>query len=182
MFLKRLTFMAIAYATLAVSRPSAASIVYTVISFPGDQEGATLTGTITTDGTIGVITATEIIAWQFSVSKPSQTPYSFASTDSNPLIINPIASADASNFYVTDGGGVGFTSDSGTIICDNDTDQYASAIPGPDFVPGWFDSALTVLPTDGSDWLIASVAAAVPEPSCFTFLLVVCPLMLRRVR
>jgi hypothetical protein len=44
------------------------SIVYNLQSYPDLQNGYTVSGTITTDGTIGTLTSANITAWSFLVT------------------------------------------------------------------------------------------------------------------
>lgn len=61
-----------------------AALVYQLENFPSDQDGAQLTGTITTDGTVdGFITEANILSWEFTVDKPGGIQYTVASTESN---------------------------------------------------------------------------------------------------
>lgn len=50
----------------------AASITYTLQSYPSLQSGLNLTGSITTDGTIGVLAANDIMAWSFELTNGYQ--------------------------------------------------------------------------------------------------------------
>jgi len=47
------------------------SIVYQIQIYADLQNGYTLSGTITTDGTIGTLTSADVTAWSFSVSGPT---------------------------------------------------------------------------------------------------------------
>lgn len=46
-------------------------ITYDFIDYPEYQNGCTLSGTVTTDGTLGAITNANIISWQFTITGPS---------------------------------------------------------------------------------------------------------------
>jgi len=53
---------------LAATGGAKASSTYNIVNDPLDQNGYTLSGTITTDGTLGVLTNANITAWSYTVS------------------------------------------------------------------------------------------------------------------
>jgi hypothetical protein len=57
----------VALFALATADASAGSITYNIINMPEYQSGVTVTGTITTDGTIGDVSE-HITAWSFQIS------------------------------------------------------------------------------------------------------------------
>jgi len=74
---------------LALASASAGEITYNIVNSPVDQTGSTLhggsgtwtvTGTITTDGTIGTLSTSDITAWAFTLESGSLS-YSASSTD-----------------------------------------------------------------------------------------------------
>jgi hypothetical protein len=69
------------------------SIVYNLVNYADLQNGYTLSGTITTDGTIGTLTPADVSAWSFSVTGP----FSFQATSLSPgatdVVLNLSASA-----------------------------------------------------------------------------------------
>jgi hypothetical protein len=69
-------------AVLLFALPSGAfaNITYNLNSFAADQNGYSLSGSITTDGTIGVLKKMDIVAWTWTVTNGSTT-YSASSTD-----------------------------------------------------------------------------------------------------
>lgn len=63
-----------------------ANIVYNILNYPADQNGAELSGSITTDGTLGILSESEVISWTFSVTPTvvsGGVPYTRSSTDAN---------------------------------------------------------------------------------------------------
>jgi PEP-CTERM motif len=81
MFTKLLKLCLIA--AWAVSAPVFASIVYTV-SFHGQFQGSDLTGSVTTDGTLGALSAANIVAWSFSSAGAANMPaFAFSNLDPN---------------------------------------------------------------------------------------------------
>ncbi len=49
----------------------AGQITYSIQNYAADQAGSTLTGSITTDGNLGTLTAADIVAWTWTVTPPS---------------------------------------------------------------------------------------------------------------
>ncbi len=58
-----------------------ASISYAIRNYPADQNGANVTGIITTDGTLGVISSNNILSWTWTISAPGVFDYTLNSTD-----------------------------------------------------------------------------------------------------
>ena len=72
----KVLFPLAAAALLAVSLPQASrasSIVYSIVDYPGLESGWTVSGTITTDGTIGTLNVSDITAWSFTFTKAGTT-------------------------------------------------------------------------------------------------------------
>ena len=62
----------------------AGSITYDIVNYPDLQNGWTLSGTITTDATMGPITQLDITSWTWSITKVVDNivrDYTFRSTD-----------------------------------------------------------------------------------------------------
>jgi hypothetical protein len=55
--------------TLGMAGITHADDIYTLKSSSNLQKGSTLSGTIRTDGTIGILTPSNIISWNFTISK-----------------------------------------------------------------------------------------------------------------
>jgi len=75
--------LAIAVIMLVASgsgRTRAGSITYQLVNYPAYQNGWTLSGSITTDGTIGQIASSDIESWTWTVSMNGST-YTATSTD-----------------------------------------------------------------------------------------------------
>ena len=72
----RRSALAAAYLSVAVfllasvSNACAVTITYDLVNYPSDQNGWTLSGFITTDGTIGAITRADILSWSFTATGP----------------------------------------------------------------------------------------------------------------
>jgi len=72
---KKVLFPLAAAALLAVCLPQAsrASMIYDIVDYPGLENGWTLSGTITTDGTIGTLSASDITAWSWTLTNGATT-------------------------------------------------------------------------------------------------------------
>jgi hypothetical protein len=79
---------------------SAGSIAYNLVDMPADQNGFTVSGTITTDGAIGNLANSDITTWSVTISQGG-TSETFTSGDSGPIvnILNNLV-ATASEIYV----------------------------------------------------------------------------------
>jgi hypothetical protein len=79
----------------AVPCSARADLTYNIQNYPADQNGATLTGTITTDGTIGALGATDILSWTWTITPSGGTATTFSSTDANAsmILVTPVASS-----------------------------------------------------------------------------------------
>ena len=72
-----------------------ADLIYNIQNYPSDQSGHTLSGTITTDGTIGTLTSGNIVSWVVTLDGTE----SFRSTDSG--AITGVESLDATSTNLT---------------------------------------------------------------------------------
>jgi hypothetical protein len=66
---------------LLVSQTTNAATTYTIQNYQADQNGATVTGTITTDGTLGVITVANILKWTWTISAHGLSSFTLSSSD-----------------------------------------------------------------------------------------------------
>jgi len=64
---------------------SAGSITYQINNYPAVQNGFSLSGTITTDGTIGDLAVKDITAWSWTITELGLS-YTYKSTDKNVFI------------------------------------------------------------------------------------------------
>ena len=65
----------------AARTAEAGAIIYAIQNYPADQDGYTLSGTITTDGVIGGLAASDIVSWSWTISYPGESPVTFSSSD-----------------------------------------------------------------------------------------------------
>jgi hypothetical protein len=176
--------------TLSLSTNEAtADIIYEWVNLPADQDGAQLSGTITTDGTIGFITESNILTWSFTVAKTGYPSYSASSTASNASIfIDSTSSLETTTNSLELNGeftiGLNIDQSTGQTLIRwnpaNVTQLYFSN-SNSSVDPGWvtFDPAGF---GGGNVWTIANVSA-VPEPGSlgmFGLLLVGAALRRRR--
>ena len=141
------------------------TITYDLQNFPALQNGYTLSGSITTDGTIGTLSNSDVVAWSFSVTGPqaytltSQDPACFAylngviATATSLIIPVPVPTPGlVGNFLTlisegTDFGGspgLRYIRDGGTTGSPPE-DQYSMALGSPiPFQPNyaWLTTAL----------------------------------------
>lgn len=141
------------------------SITYDLQNFAALQNGYTLRGTITTDGTIGALTASNVVAWSFSVTGPqaytltSQDPNTLVSTLSGVIatatsLIIPVPAQGVQSdgiFLISNGTNFGgspglrYYRQGDTIPGESPYDQYDMSVPSPiPLIPNyaWLDTAL----------------------------------------
>ncbi|MGC1718172.1 MAG: PEP-CTERM sorting domain-containing protein [Isosphaeraceae bacterium] len=72
--MQKTTLIAITLFTLLTLPPAvlAGSMTYDIVNYPADQNGWTLSGTITTDGKIGDLAATDILSWSYTITTEQQ--------------------------------------------------------------------------------------------------------------
>ena len=72
----RLLAAAVATALIAAARMAqAGQITYTIQNYPADQQGASLSGEITTDGVTGSLATTDIVSWSWTITPSGGTPF-----------------------------------------------------------------------------------------------------------
>ncbi len=141
------------------------SITYDLQNFAALQNGCTLSGTITTDGTIGVLSSADVVAWSFSVTGPqaytltSQDPNTVVSTLSGVIatatsLIIPVPAQGVQSdgiFLISNGTNFGgspglrYYRQGDTIPGESPYDQYDMTVPSPiPLIPiyAWLDTAL----------------------------------------
>jgi hypothetical protein len=156
------------------------SIVYNIQNYADLQNGFTLSGTITTDGTIGTLTSADVTAWSFSVAGP--TPYQLTSQNPGAFLVVSNLTASATELSLAHTNTIGLI-EGLTLVGPQPTAfpilSY-QRIPGADVYTSfgdqgansWSDFAPSPpgLSLGGSTWIIAT-AATVPEPGTLTLAL-----------
>jgi PEP-CTERM motif len=80
----RKTILAAALVTMlfnAARITEAGEITYSIQNYPSDQQGATLSGTITTDGVVGNLAATDVLSWSWTITPLGGTSFTLSSSD-----------------------------------------------------------------------------------------------------
>jgi hypothetical protein len=181
--LRRFTLVAASAISLWCS-PAQANIIYSLVNYPDDQNGWTLSGSITTDGKSGALTSTDVLSWSWTVTSGT-TAYTFRSTDPGAFFGQESAPPDliatSSALSVPFNQSVGMQDDSGvtlpTVIeWSNNwgsgpfSNEYLAQlhVPPASVTTFW----QTVDPTSfiASGYVIATAAPTVPEPSTLTLL------------
>jgi len=166
-----------------------AEVVYNIVDYPSLENGWTVSGTITTDGTIGTLTARDITAWSFTLTNGGTTDtWSSAvigATYSRTTVAGITATATELEIMGTPGPdqafqldlGYGGSGTGGEMFWTRDGSFSAISEPATDVYYGkfggtslFFDSAnnppgLTL--TDSTNWVLAeapSQSSATPEP------------------
>jgi hypothetical protein len=160
-------------------------ITYHIQNYAALQNGYTLSGTITTDGTLGVLASSDIASWTFTVTKGSFSS-TMNSTDpgtsaalsnltatATQILLPPPLSATDFNFF-------NLTNTAGQGLVYNQNPQplgvfpfYVASTPDNHGNPYWFDSTPPPPSLGGTTWVIAQVSQAptVPEPASLTLAL-----------
>ena len=158
----------------------AGDITYNIQSYDSLQNGFTLSGTITTDGTLGVLASSDIASWTFTITKGSFSS-TMNSTDPGTLVAlsnltatatqillpPPSSATDFNLFELTNTGGEG-------LVYDQNPQPpgfpyYVGSTPGNlgNSFFCWFDSTPPPPSLGGTTWVIAQV----PEPASLTLTL-----------
>ena len=146
----------------AVPTRATADIIYNLVNDPVDQQGYTLSGTITTDGALGPISGDDFVAWTFTISGFG-TSGTFSSTDQGAVADFSATStvATTTSIMITEFSNLTKGSDEEiNLVWSPSIQGYAGSV---DSVTGWSANPLSGF--QGSTWTIATAASAVPEPS-----------------
>jgi hypothetical protein len=72
---------------LVAAQDASASIQYDFVDYPAYENGYTLAGSLTTDGTTGAITSNDILNWSFTISQGTTQLYSLSSSSGGSLLL-----------------------------------------------------------------------------------------------
>jgi hypothetical protein len=160
------------------------SITYNIQNYPALQNGYTLTGTITTDGNLGIISNTDITAWNYTITQGPNIIYQETSTahgsfvgDGSTLSATATQLTFPSQSVLSFGLALNNSSDNSTLLWEL-PNTIINGVSG-----GWYyifySNTLTpanLWNTNGTSanqpttpWLIASTS--VPEPASLTLAL-----------
>jgi hypothetical protein len=155
---------------------SAGPITYDIVNYPADQNGATLSGTITTDGTIGSLAATDVLSWSWTITPAGGSSFTTSSADLNAtaelrgvsassteIMLPNTIPGQPENFFALLSNKGGFNND---LEYDHETNAniYLGTGGGTQF---WANQNPVL--NGGDTWIIATTSA-VPEPSTLTLL------------
>jgi hypothetical protein len=168
---------------LALSAPAQAhDIVYNMQSYPSQQNNYVITGTLTTDGTIGALLPEDILGYAITISQTGHPTTTINGTSADISLLNLLV-ATTSEIIVPNPDGVVNTVNSPTFMDAASSAFIDWCIRNMNPIP--FDSYFAKdasgnllwnveqpnipLPTPGGDFIIA--VAAVPEPSTLAMML-----------
>jgi hypothetical protein len=80
-----ISLLTLVVAISASGDQSKANIVYDLVDYPQFQNGYNISGTITTDGTIGDLITANIVSWGYTIKSGSTNVFSAASSDLNAM-------------------------------------------------------------------------------------------------
>ena len=153
----------VVFAAVCVNTTTEAGITYDLVNHPSIQNDYTLTGSITTDGTLGGLAGSNIVSWLFSVTNGTDTYSNSSTTGSLFLFMN--VTATSSGFLLEASGQLQLGAGNETnVLWLRDTNPVYSAYT-PDVLETrtlWYDGP-TSYPVDGSNWIVATATANVPE-------------------
>jgi len=183
--LKLLAAITVACSAL-ISGLQAAPITYSIVDNAAYQNGYTVSGNITTDGSIGALSKSNITSWNFVITNTATSTFvaSASGTEATgadrlqasatQLTLPPVAgvSSFTQSFLSFRQGGSGmllwnrlrYNSESGS---EGYLGQNSS---GNVWVTGGDNTTVDLQSTAGGDWIIGTAAAAVPEPSTYGLL------------
>jgi PEP-CTERM motif len=158
------------FLTVASGSAVAGPITYQIVNYPLEQEGATLSGAITTTGVFGQLESSSILSWNFTITPVDGTPILVDSLEvgATALVSGDVVASASSITIAGDISGQFSLHDDESVdaldyVRGGATNQYAGIIA---FSPVWNSSASTL---GGNDtWVIAT--ATVPEPASLTLL------------
>ena len=151
---------------------SAGSITYDLVNYPAYQNGYTLSGFITTDGTTGTLEASDITAWTVTMSF-STTSETFSSDQPYSILFAGSVAATASQIYLGTQGesNAAFLSLIGPPFGATEQIDWVQSTSYSYYVaelPGYGLTWQSYPPFSGTNFVIAT--ASVPEPSELTLL------------
>ncbi len=154
------------------------TITYAIQNYPDDQGGYNVSGSITTDGTIGNLTASNVLFWTWTITSPngsvethsSNEPFAFLQSQgvvassseitigTDPAIPGGYSNGFEMSYFPPVGASGSFTL--AYVREGDDSSSFNHYFGGNYISPDWLSSNPSMGGTD--PWVIAS---AVPEPS-----------------
>jgi hypothetical protein len=179
---RTICWIAAASVSMPIAAPQlveAGQTTYSIQNYPADQNGAALSGTITTDGVIGDLAGSDILSWSWTVTPTVGAPVTVSSSDAGAALfiqgsvvasqssITIAAPADVSSLTLTvfepSIGDFELSYERAFMPGQPELDVYEAVSTTISQQPVWetFHPAMG----DTDPWVIAMAAAAVPEPS-----------------
>jgi PEP-CTERM motif len=163
------------------------SITYNIQNYAALQDGYTLSGTITTDGTIGTLTSADITAFSISVTGPVDYVVTSQSVGASAGVQGAVTATAAAitiaPSVVADANFLGLGTNDLALQYYHFSDDYGWYIFGAnDSLPQAWNTEGAGLSLGGSTWIVAT--ASVPEPGTVTLALIgiACLAVARRTR
>jgi hypothetical protein len=171
-------------AACGLSTARADSITYNIVDYASLESGWTVSGTITTDGSIGSLSSSDITSWAYTFTNGATVDTYSSSASEARTLVNGGLSASATQLTIGtpgNGGQTGLALDYiGNSVGQGSLDWYREGSfgpyqPGSDGYSGQFGGnnlwvafsnnppGLTL--TNSENWVIAAVPSAVPEPA-----------------
>jgi hypothetical protein len=144
-----------------------ADYIYSLDTYNSQQNGWTISGTVTTDTNTGVLSTADILSWMLTLTKPGNATISFSGNTTNATALNleatpsslTLSGANASLYLLVN---------SNIIVWDRQQGFYYSVTSGSQH---WAESGASIsLPTPDT-WVVASAGAA-PEPATISLAIV----------
>lgn len=155
-----------------VGQTSAGSITYSIQNYPADQNGTMVSGTLTTDGIVGDLAATDVLSWSWTITPRLGTAFTLSSSDAgSQVIVKGSVVASLGEITIDEASSVSnefVLADSSTSVYlyyarDIGYNAYLGVIP-----TGAIWATINPVMDANESWIIAT--ASVPEPSSLTLL------------
>ena len=162
-FVRSVGIVALATAATLIFNTAGAEVIYQLTNNSSVQNGFTLSGSITTNGTLGVISASDITKWSFSFTNGITTQSNSSATDA--LFLSDSLLASSTNLFLPQSKYLQLGA-LPTVYWNNDGSilrAYEAAIPigiGGSMSVWRYDG--TSMLSVGTSWVIASISP-VPE-------------------
>ena len=157
------------FAAVCVNNTTKAGITYDLVNLPSEQTGYNLTGSITTNGTLGGLSSSDIVSWLFSVTNGTNT-YSNSSTADGYLYLANVT-ATSSDLLVGSSGRLLLGVQTRIDWIKNVASYAAYASNGSGGSFNIWHRTSPSFSVDGSSWIVATAATPsnVPEIDLASF-------------
>jgi hypothetical protein len=156
---------------LGLTAEARSAVTYNLVSYPDDQEGATVSGYFTVRSGFGDLSIFDILDWSITISSPDVGSFTTGQSDPSAML-SPLGRIARSPSEMTIARGEGWLlvqSDNMLLSYDRTGSGEYSADVGETDKFGWDTTSPSMGGTD--PWVIGrTLAVAVPEPSSFVML------------